>query len=142
MRYNYKLKNKPLGLAIFLVLLIIFLVGPYLPEKYSKYLKFRTRFGATTHNVSNRWYYKFDYLDGKIKGHFTAKYDDAILIRSSNLEKGIIEFQLYDSSNNLISTFSATNNTDTLRGVFEKGRKYKIRGIASKAKGHFDFKME
>jgi len=93
-------------------------------------------------NFSNQWRCKFRYLNGGIQGGFTAKNDNTRLIHSSNIENGTVVFQLYNSKGNLLSSFSANNTTDTIKGVFEKGERYRVRATATKAKGRFDFKME
>jgi hypothetical protein len=94
------------------------------------------------YNISNQWVYKFYYLDGKVTGYFKARKDDAQLIYSSYVEKGMIDFQLFNSKGNLLVSFSGNNTTDTIKGIFEKGEKYKIITTAKKAKGRFEFKME
>ena len=139
---HYKLLNKPLSLGIFAVLILIFFLGNQLPDKYSKYLKFTTKVGASSYNISNKWHYKFNYLDGKVNGRFTAKNENAKLIYSGNIEEGTIVFILYNRADSIINTFPVSNITDTLVGFFQKGGKYKIQAIATKAKGRFDFKLE
>ena len=121
---------------------MIFILKTHFPEKYSSYLKFTTSQGATSRNFSNRWQYKFHYLDGSVQGWFTAKNDHAKLIYSSNIENGTIVYRLYRRSDSLIYTLPVTNTIDTLLGVFEKGEKYEIRATATNAKGNFDFRME
>jgi len=101
-----------------------------------------TRIGAESRNFSNEWFYKFYYLNGEVAGFFTAKNDEAQLIYSSNLESGTIDFQLYDSKGSLLVTFSAKNTTETIKGVFVKGERYKVVATAMKAKGEFNFNME
>ncbi|MGV8096407.1 MAG: hypothetical protein AB2L24_31510 [Mangrovibacterium sp.] len=139
---KYKLSNKPLILGIIMIFFLVFIFKTQFPEKYSKYLSFTIRVGVKTYNISNKWHYKFHYLDGKVQGRFTAKNDNAKLIYSSNVENGSIIFQLYDRADSLIITFPASNTIDTLMNIFEKGEKYKIRATATNAKGRFDFKME
>ncbi len=139
---KYKLSNKPLILGMIMIFFLVFIFKNQFPEKYSKYLSFTTRIGVNTHNISNKWHYKFHSLDGRVQGRFTAKNDSAKLIYSSNIENGSIVFQLYDHADSLIATFPASSTIDTLIGIFEKGEKYKIRATATNAKGRFDFKME
>ena len=139
------MKYKPSTIQSIVALLMIFFVIIILkiqsPEKYSN-LKFTTRLGATSYNSSNRWHYKFHYMDGSVQGSFTAKSDHAKLIYSSNIEEGSIVFQLYEGSDSHFVTLPVSNSIDSLSGVFEKGEKYEIRAIATKAKGNFDFRME
>jgi hypothetical protein len=94
-----------------------------------------------TKNKSNQWNCKFDYLNGGIQGRFTAN-EDARLIYTGNLEKGSIDFQLFNSKDSLLFTFPANNMTDTVKGIFEKGEQYKIHATAKKARGYFNLKME
>jgi len=100
------------------------------------------RYGVRSYNISNQWVYKFRYLDGNVLGFFKAEKDDVRLIHSSNLENGTISFQLFNSKDNLLVTFSANNTTDTIKDVFVKGELYKVVATATEAKGSFDFKME
>lgn len=125
-----------------IIFFLVFIFKTQLPEKYSKYLSFTTRVGAETYNISNKWHYKFHYLDGKVQGRFTAENDNVKLIYSGNIESGSIVFQLYNHEDSLIATFPASSTSDTLMGIFEKGEKFKIRATATNAKGRFDFKME
>jgi hypothetical protein len=98
--------------------------------------------GISSDNFSNQWNYKFHYLAGEVQGEFTAQSDSAQLIYSSNLEKGTIDFQLYNSKDSLLRTFSAKDTTDVIKGIFIKGEQYRVKAIVTKAKGSFDFKME
>lgn len=138
---KYKPSNLQSIIVLLMVFFVIFILKTQSPEKYS-YLKFTTRLGVYTYNTSNRWHYKFHYLDGSVQGWFTAKNDNAKLIYSSNIENGTIVYKLYDRSHNHIFTFPVGNTIDSLMGVFEKGEKYEIRAIATNAKGYFDFTME
>jgi len=101
-----------------------------------------TGIGISSDNFSNHWVYKFRYLNGGVQGEFTAQSDSAQLIYSSNIEKGTIDFQLYNSKDSLLHTFSVKNTTDALKGIFIKGEQYRVKAIVRKAKGSFDFKME
>jgi len=103
---------------------------------------YTTQIGAESRNFSNEWFYKFYYLNGSVVGFFTAKNDEAQLIYSSKLESGTIDFQLYDSKGSLLVTFSANNTIKTIKGVFVKGKRYKVVATATEAKGEFDFSME
>ena len=103
---------------------------------------FSTGIGISSDNFSNQWVYKFRYLNGEVQGKFTAESDNAQLIYSSNLEKGTIDFQLYNSKDSLLRTFSAKNTPDVIKGIFIKGEQYRVKAIVTKAKGSFDFKME
>ena len=98
--------------------------------------------GLSRYNISNQWRCNFRYLSGGIQGNFTAKNDNAQLIHSSNIESGTVVFQLYNGKGNLLSSFSATNTTDTIKDIFEKGTRYRVRATATEAKGRFNFKME
>jgi hypothetical protein len=142
---NQKIHNKlpfiSLILRIFVVLLSIFLFRNLLfPGKFSKHLNIAR--GVSSSNASNEWHYRFLYLDGTVQGKFTAMNDNTKLIYSSNIDSGNIVFQLYNSEDALITSVQANNRIDTLKSIFKKGGKYKIRASATKAKGHFDFKME
>jgi len=98
--------------------------------------------GLSRSNISNQWRCKFSYLDGGVQGRFTAKRDSAQLIYSSNLENGTIVFYLYNNKNTLLATFPANNTTDTIKGIFQKGERYKVSASVTKAKGRFDLRME
>ena len=124
-------------LSILLLIAIIF-SSRLIPGCDSK----RTAIGLSRYNISNQWRCEFRYLSGGIQGGFTAKSDNAQLIHSSNIENGTVVFQLYNGKGNILSSFSAKNTTDTINGVFEKGERYRVRAIATEAKGRFDFKME
>jgi len=131
------------SIALIIVLLfVIYIHKTYFPGKHSSYSNFTTRLGATSSNFSNTWHYEFQYLDGSVQGFFTAKNDHSKLIYSSNIEEGTIAYHLYEGSDNHFVNLPVGNSFDSLTGVFEKGRNYEIRAIASKAKGSFDFKME
>ena len=101
-----------------------------------------TGIGISSDNFSNQWVYKFRYLNGEVQGKFTAESDNAQLIYSSNLEKGTIDFQLYNSKDSLLLTIPANNTTNAIKGVFKKGEQYKVKATATEAKGSFDFIME
>lgn len=102
-----------------------------------------SRSDQQSYNIANRWFYKFNYLNGEAQGKLTAKKDDARLILSSNLEEGTIIFNLYDSRDSLLVAFPANNTkTDTIKYVFNKGERYKIHAIAANAKGYFKFRMK
>jgi hypothetical protein len=122
-----------------LTLIVLFFLGLFsrCDSKQEGYLGIR----FSSNNISNQWNCKFYYLNGVIQGRFTAN-EDTLLIYSSNLKKGSIVFQLFNSKDSLLVAFPANNTTDTIRGVFGKGEKYQVHAIATKAKGRFDFKME
>ncbi len=136
-----KASNTQSLIVLSIILLVIIILKIHSPEKYS-FLKFTTGQGATSLNFSNRWQYKFHYLDGCVTGAFTAKNDHSKIIYSSNIEEGTIVYNLYDRSNNLIYTFPVDNTIDSLKGVFEKGERYEVRATAKNAKGNFDFTMQ
>jgi hypothetical protein len=97
--------------------------------------------GVSSSNIDNKWNYKFQYLQGEVQGHFTAKDDDAQLIYSSEIEKGTVVFELYNATDSLLCTFPANNATDTIN-AFVGGEKYRVKAIVKKAKGHFDMEMK
>jgi len=138
---KYKPSNTQSIIVLLMIFFAIFILKTQFPEKYG-FLKFTTRLGANTYNTSNRWHYKFHYLDGSVQGSFIAKNDHAKLIYSSNIEEGTIVYQLYEGSDSHFVTLPVSNSIDSLTGVFEKGEKYEIRAIATNAKGYFDFVME
>ncbi|MDR2147050.1 MAG: hypothetical protein LBE91_11380 [Tannerella sp.] len=127
-------------LTVFLILLIFF--SSRLFSGTDSKRRGHVGTGLSRTNFSNQWRCKFRYLDGGIQGGFTAKSDSAQLIHSSNLENGTIVFYLYNSKNSHLATFLANNTTDTIKGIFHKGERYKVNAFVSKAKGRFDFKME
>jgi len=127
-------------LTVFLILLIIFSSRLFFGTD-SK-LQGHVGTGLSSSNISNKWHCKFSYLDGGVQGRFTAKRDSAQLIHSSNLENGTIVFYLYNNKNTLLITFPVNNTTDTIKGIFHKGERYKVSASVTKAKGRFDFKME
>jgi len=142
---GYKFKVLPktvIGwvLTIFLILLIIF--SSRLIFGTDTKWQGRTARNYSNRNISNQWSCRFSYLNGGIQGRFTAKSDSAHLIHSSNLENGTIVFYLYNNKNTLLATFPANNTTDTIKGIFHKGERYKVNASVTKAKGRFDFKME
>ncbi len=92
-------------------------------------------------NRGNEWHYKFYYLQGKVHGKFTAEGDDDKLIYSSKLEKGTISFELYNSADSLLVSFSGSEIPDTLKG-FTKGEKYWVKAIVENGKGRFDMEMK
>jgi hypothetical protein len=139
---KYKLSTVPSIIVLLIIFSVMLILKTQFPEKYPNSLKFTTSLGATSRNFSNRWQYKFHYLDGSVQGWFTAENDHAKLIFSSNVEDGTIVYKLYGRSNSLIFTFPDSNTADTLKGIFEKGEKYEIRATATNAKGEFDFRME
>ena len=99
--------------------------------------------GIVSHNFSNAWTYKFDYLDGKVLGMFTARNVNSRLVYGGNIIKGDIEFRLYDRTDNLLAVFDGKTVRDTvIYGPFNKGEKYRILAIIEKANGDFYFKME
>jgi len=123
-------------LSILLIIAIIF-SSKLIPGCDSK-----RAIGLSRYNISNQWRCKFHYMNGVIQGNFTAKNENAQLIHSSNIENGTVVFQLYNSKGNLLSSFSANNTTDTIKGVFEKGERYRVLATVTKAKGRFNFKLE
>jgi hypothetical protein len=139
---KYKLSTVPSIIVLLIVFSVMLILKTQFPEKYPNLLKFNTGLGVTSRNFSNRWQYKFHYLDGTVQGWFTAENDHAKLIYSSNIEKGTIVYRLFGRSDSLIFTLPVSNTADTLMGVFEKGDKYEIRATAKNAKGDFDFRME
>jgi hypothetical protein len=139
---KYKLSTVPAIITILVVLFVIYIHKTNFPEKHSNYSISTTREGAISVNMANRWQYKFDYLNGCVQGSFIAKNDHAKLIYSSNIEEGTIIYHLYEGSDSHFVTLPVSSSVDSLTGVFEKGERYEIRAIASKAKGSFDFMME
>lgn len=101
-----------------------------------------TKRGSLSYNFSNKWNYKFRYLDGVVVGRFKAKNDTTRLIYSSKLEEGEIVFRLYNQADSLLLCFNTDSSSDTITGIFEMGKRYKINANAQKAKGQFNFKME
>jgi len=128
------------ALTIFFILLII--ISSRLFFGTDAKWQGRTARNYSNTNISNQWHCRFSYLNGGIQGRFTAKSDSAHLIHSSNLENGTIVFYLYNNKNTLLATFPANNTTDTIKGIFHKGKRYKVNASVAKAKGRFDFKME
>ena len=124
------------GLTILLIMVIFF------PSKLIPGCDSKRKNGFSYINISNQWNCKFRYLDDGVQGWFTAKSDSARLIYSSNLENGTIVFCLYDNKNTLLAIFPTNNMTDTIKGIFHKGERYKVNATVKKAKGHFNFKME
>ena len=127
-------------LTIILILLITFSTRLFVGTDSKRQGHVGT--GLSRRNISNQWRCKFSYLDGGVQGRFTAKRDSAQLIYSSNLENGKIVFYLYNNKNTLLATFPANDTTDTIKGIFNKGERYKVSASVTKAKGRFDFKME
>jgi len=122
-----------------LFIIILFFIGLF--SRCDSKQKRHFGISFSSYNISNQWNCNFYYLNGEVQGRFTAT-EDAHLIYSSNFEKGSIVFQLFNSKDSLLVTLPAYITTDTIRGVFEKGERYKINAIATKAKGSFNFKME
>ncbi len=143
MKIHFKKYQLPRKLnAIFIVILLLLLLFWYLfSERDIKSLGYEG-LKLVRYNYSNQWHCRFHYLNGGVQGKFTAKKNNAQLIYSSNIKSGKIIFQLYNSEDNLLFTFSANNTMDTIKGIFENGKQYRIRALATKAEGHFDFKME
>jgi len=103
----------------FIIFALLFLVTfIFLLKLPKKNLGFVRRCVSVCYNMSNKWVYKFRYLNGKVIGYFKAKGDEARLIYSSNIEKGTIDFQLFNSKGNLLVTFSANNSSETIKGIF------------------------
>ena len=123
-----------------LKLFILFFLGMFSGCDSKQTGHFGIKFSSN--NLSNQWDCKFYYLDGGIKGNFTAKKDDAQLVYSSAIENGTVDFQLYNSKDSLLVIIPTNNNADTISGIFEKGQQYKVRATAKQAKGRFNFKME
>jgi hypothetical protein len=127
----------PLNIAFLLILFIIILFSSRLPGKY-----FTLKIGASSYNYSNKWHYRFHYLNGTVIGRFSATNDTAKLIYSGNIESGKMVFRLYDRAEGFFCTIPVSNTSDTLKGKFKKGGNYTIRATATKSRGSFDFKME
>ncbi len=103
----------------------------------------RAGIGLTSSNVNNRWTYKYNFLTGSVSAGFVAGNDNSQIIYRSNLQEGNIEFELYDNSGNLLTTFSGNNTADTLDGFFREGEKYRVRArVKGAKKGNFFLKME
>jgi hypothetical protein len=134
--FKLRLSNMPLNIAFVIILLVLILSGSRLPGKY-----FTIKIGATSHNFSNKWHYKFYYLDGTVIGRFSAINDTAKLIYSGNIESGKIVFHLF-GADGLVCIIPVRNTSDTLKDKFKKGGNYTIRATATKSRGSFDFKME
>jgi hypothetical protein len=104
---------------------------------------YRVGSNLSSRNINNRWTYKYRSLTGSVSARFVAKSDNSQMIFRSNLQKGNIEFELYDNSGNLLVTFSGNNTADTLAGIFRQGEKYRVRAkLKGAKKGNFLFKME
>lgn len=129
------MKRNKLLILIGVVILVIFFA---VQSRKSASVKV----GWSSSNYSNKWSSKFHYLDGDVVGSFRAKTDTTRLIYSSKLGEGKIEFQLYNSADSLLRSFSSESSSDTIIGIFEKGQQYTIIGDAQEAKGQFNFKME
>ena len=95
---------------------------------------------TSSSNIRNEWHYKFHYLQGKVDGNFIAKKDDSNLIYSSDIEKGTINFELYNEKDSLLTSFQANNKTDTIKNL-AKGY-YKVKVMGKKAQGKFDMIVE
>ena len=131
-------------LMIFMVILPFFFSGCHFFGKEEKDFKLPGHhgLGLASYNIPNRWFNKFRYLNGGVSGYIKARKDNAQLIHSSELESGTIVFNIYNKNNHLL-TFHANNTTDTIKGVFVKGERYRITASATKARnGRFNFKME
>ena len=139
---KYKPAPLPSLIGLVVILSVLFMLKKCDPEGNPETFNFTTRSGAVSSNLSNRWHYKFSYMDGGVKGSFTAKSDAARLVYSGNIEEGTILYQVYDPSDNLIFTFPEQNALDTLAGVFRNGARYTVRATATGARGEFEFKME
>ena len=138
-------KKYSIGTSIILIivmLLVIYIHKTYFPQKNASYSISTTREGARSINMANSWQYKFDYLNGCVQGSFIANSDHTKLIYSSNIEEGTIVYQLCEGSDSHFVILPVSNAIDSLTGVFEKGKKYEIRAIATNAKGSFDFRMK
>ena len=106
---SYQYGQKAIRVCTFLILLFVIVFGGCSGGHVG--------IGVSSYNHSNKWHYKFHYLDGGVQGRLTAKNDEAQLIRSSSIEDGTVDFQLYNSKNSLLVSFSANNTTDTIKGI-------------------------
>ena len=127
-----------------IICLVNFLIGLFMLGWLFKNRSYSSRTAIDAHasNKNNTWNYKFFYLNGEVYGYFFITRTNSQLIYSSQLEQGDIVFELYDSHNNLITTFRSNNSTDTIKNILIKDRKCKVKANVNHAKGHFNIEIK
>ena len=70
---KYKASTNQSIIVLLIIFSVMFVLKTQFPGKYPNLLNFTTRVGAISSNVSNRWQYKFQYLDGSVKGMVYCK---------------------------------------------------------------------
>jgi hypothetical protein len=144
LHWSYRPKS-PVAYALLMFVIVLFaLFSPYLFRKAGISLGHsdsRNGSGLYSTNTKNQWHYQFRYLSGHVYGCFQAKTDRDQLIYSADIQQGKITFELYNTSDSLLTVFSATNEPDTIGNLVE-GEKYWVKAIAEKARGRFDMEMK
>lgn len=96
--------------------------------------------GRVSVNNDDKWHCEFYYLQGRREGKLLAKEDKAKLICLTKIDRGNVDFEIYNSKDSCIHSFSSEAITDTIPVL--KGESYAIKAIAKNAKGSFDFRIE
>lgn len=107
---------------------------------FSGVLGFRISFGFKAINTEKEWRATFQYLSGKINGRLHMTANDSVIIISSELDKGSLDFYIY-LNDNLIGNFKSDNTSDTIL-IKRDNAACRIQTIAKGAKGSFNIKVE
>jgi hypothetical protein len=138
------MKKKHSLLTNLLLVVVIVLLGYYSPSLFRMirgHFDSKQGEGLVSTNTKNQWHYQFHYLQGQVYGRFKAKTENAQLIYSTNIEQGMVTFELYNAADSLLAIFPAKNTTDTING-FVQGQKYWVKATVEGARGRFDMEMK
>lgn len=108
---------------------------------FSGLLSSKVSFGFNAINTTAEWRASFKYLNGQINGKVHPTSDHTIILITSDLDKGSIEFYVYQN-NELIEKIKSKNHlVDTIRNL-NINSTYRIQARAKSAKGSFLIKVK
>lgn len=130
-----KLKFLTVSLSCIVIIVLFYFLGGF--SIFSSNISI----GRVSVNNDDKWNCEFYYLQGILKGKFIVKDNNAKLICLTKLDRGNIDFEIYNSKDSCIHSFSSLIIADTIPGLL-KGESYSIKAIAKNAKGSFYFRID